>query len=174
MVIIFIISCGGSPPSRERRVILSGMASDCLFCRIAAREVAASVVYEDDDFLAFLDHRPLFEGHTLLVPKVHYETLPDLPETLAGPFLTRAQLLCRAVEQALGASGTFVAINNRVSQSVPHLHLHIVPRRPKDGLKGFFWPRRKYSSDERTKAIQKDIAALTGRPAAHNQESYTV
>jgi histidine triad (HIT) family protein len=136
------------------------MAEDnCLFCRIVSGELPATIVYEDDDSVAFLDHRPLFHGHTLLVPRVHVETLGELPVSLVGPFFKTAQLLSRAVESALGAEGTFVAMNNRVSQSVPHLHVHVVPRRRKDGLKGFFWPRTKYKSDEEMSAVKQLIAA---------------
>jgi histidine triad (HIT) family protein len=120
------------------------MASECLFCRIAEGCEDAAIVFEDDRAIAFLDHRPLFSGHTLLVPRSHVETLPELPPADVGPLFTTAQKLCLAVERAMEATGTFVAINNRVSQSVPHLHIHIVPRRPKDGLRGFFWPRAKY------------------------------
>src|SRR5688500_6375407 len=98
--------------------------------------------------MAFLDHRPLFPGHSLLVPKEHFETLSDLPAELVGTFLQNAQLLARAVESALEAEGSFVAMNNRVSQSVPHLHVHVVPRRRKDGLRGFFWPRTPYRDDD--------------------------
>jgi len=119
----------------------------CLFCSIVRNEIPAHIVLEDELSLAFLDHRPLFHGHTLLVPKVHFETLTDLPTELVAPLFERAQRLAGAVEKALQATGTFVAMNNRVSQSVPHLHIHIVPRRPKDGLKGFFWPRKKYADD---------------------------
>src|SRR5260221_14737837 len=129
----------------------------CLFCKIAAREVPARLVFEDEISLAFLDHRPVFPGHCLLIPKQHFETLSDLPEHLVGPFFTRVQLLGRAVETAMEAHGTFVAMNNRVSQSVPHLHTHIVPRRRKDGLKGFFWPRYPYKSDEEAAAVQSAI-----------------
>jgi histidine triad (HIT) family protein len=131
----------------------------CLFCRIVSGEVPATVVYEDDKSLAFLDHRPLFYGHTLLVPRVHVETLGELPVSLVGPFFKAAQLLSRVIEAALGAEGTFVAMNNRVSQSVPHLHVHVVPRRRKDGLKGFFWPRTKYKSEDEMVVVQKLIAA---------------
>src|SRR5215510_4002395 len=131
----------------------------CLFCRIASGDVAATVVYEDDVSVAFLDHRPLFQGHTLLVPRTHVETLGDLPGSLVGPFFKTAQLLSLAVETALDAEGTFVAMNNRVSQSVPHLHVHIVPRRKKDGLKGFFWPRTKYKSEEEMEVVARKIAA---------------
>ena len=132
---------------------------NCLFCRIVSGEVAAVLVYEDENALAFLDHRPLFPGHTLLVPRKHYETLADLPATQVGPLFKDAQLLSRAVESAMEAEGSFVAMNNRVSQSVPHLHVHIVPRRRKDGLKGFFWPRTKYKTDEELQLVQQKIAA---------------
>ena len=130
----------------------------CLFCGIANGEVSSSVVFEDVISLAFLDHRPLFHGHCLLIPKAHYETLSDLPAELVGPFFKNVQLLARAVELALEAEGSFVAMNNRISQSVPHLHVHIVPRRKKDGLKGFFWPRTKYKTEEEMKVVQLKIA----------------
>ena len=133
--------------------------AECLFCRIVSGELPATVVYEDENAMAFLDHRPLFPGHTLLVPRQHVETLGDLDKKLVGPYFEAAQLLARAVEAAMDAEGTFVAMNNRVSQSVPHLHVHIVPRRKKDGLKGFFWPRTKYTSDEEMEEVQSKIAA---------------
>jgi histidine triad (HIT) family protein len=120
---------------------------NCLFCQIAAGRVPAEIVWRDDNSLAFLDHRPLFPGHVLLIPAQHYTTLADLPGSLVGPLFEAAQDLERAIETAMEAEGSFVAINNRVSQSVPHLHAHIVPRRKGDGLKGFFWPRRQYESD---------------------------
>ncbi|MDQ2976425.1 MAG: HIT family protein [Acidobacteriota bacterium] len=129
----------------------------CLFCGIVNGEVNASFVFEDETSLAFLDHRPLFRGHCLLIPKIHYETLSDLPENLVGPFFKNVQLLTRAVEAALEAEGSFVAMNNRVSQSVPHLHVHVVPRKRKDGLKGFFWPRNKYGNEEEIVEVQKLI-----------------
>ena len=129
----------------------------CLFCGIVNDEVSAVVVFQDDISLAFLDHRPLFPGHCLLVPRNHFETLSDLPSELVGPFFQNVQLLARAVELGLDAEGSFVAMNNRVSQSVPHLHVHIVPRRKKDGLKGFFWPRNKYESDAELSKVQKAI-----------------
>lgn len=136
------------------------MAEDnCLFCRIVSGEVPATIVYEDEQSLAFLDHRPLFHGHTLLVPRVHVETLGELPVSLVGPFFETAQLLSVAVQAGVGAEGTFVAMNNRVSQSVPHLHVHVVPRRKGDGLKGFFWPRTKYKNEEEMVAVKKLIAA---------------
>jgi histidine triad (HIT) family protein len=134
--------------------------ADCLFCRIVSGELPGVVVFEDEHSLAFLDHRPLFPGHTLLVPREHYETLSDLPVKLVGPLFENAQLLSRAVETAMEAEGTFVAMNNRVSQSVPHLHIHIVPRRRKDGLKGFFWPRTKYKTQEEMEVVQQKMAAV--------------
>jgi len=132
---------------------------DCLFCRIVSSEIPATVVYEDKNSLAFLDHRPLFAGHTLLVPREHVETLGELSPSLVEPYFKAAQLLARAVESGLDAEGTFVAMNNRVSQSVPHLHVHVVPRRRKDALKGFFWPRTKYKSDEEMEIIRQKISA---------------
>lgn len=129
----------------------------CLFCGIINGEVNAAIVYHDDVCIAFLDHRPLFAGHCLLVPKSHFETLSDLPQELVAPVFASVQLLARAVEGALGAEGSFVAMNNRVSQSVPHLHVHIVPRKRKDGLKGFFWPRTKYQSDGEMLEVAKSI-----------------
>ena len=130
---------------------------NCLFCRIVSGELPATVVYGDDTSVGFLDHRPLFPGHTLLVPREHVETLSDLPAAQLEPYFKAAQLLARVIESALDAEGTFVAMNNRVSQSVPHLHIHVVPRRKKDGLKGFFWPRTKYKDEEEMKSVQKKI-----------------
>ena len=132
---------------------------NCLFCRIVSGELPATIVYEDKTSLAFLDHRPLFHGHTLLVPREHFETLGDLSPQLIEPYFKAAKLLSLVVESAMDAEGTFVAMNNRVSQSVPHLHVHIVPRRRKDGLKGFFWPRTKYKSDEEIKEVQSKLQA---------------
>lgn len=135
------------------------MASNCIFCKIVGGEVQAFPVFEDQISLALLDHRPLFPGHCLLVPKAHYETLADLPTKLIGPFFENAQLLARAVETALQAQGSFVAMNNKISQSVPHLHVHIVPRRKGDGLRGFFWPRSKYACEEEITGVQDLIKA---------------
>ena len=132
-------------------------AAGCIFCQIVAGSLAAPVVFEDESALAFLDHRPVFPGHVLLVPRQHYETLPDLPAEMLRPFFSDAQLVARAVEQAMKAEGTFVAMNNRVSQSVPHLHVHIVPRRKKDGLRGFFWPRQKYESPDAMESVRESI-----------------
>lgn len=133
------------------------MKDDCVFCRIINGELPAAIVFEDDSSFAFLDHRPLFPGHALLLPRTHHETLADLPSAQIGQFFNNAQLLAKAIELAMEAEGTFVAMNNRVSQSVPHLHVHIVPRRRKDGLKGFFWPRNKYQDDEHLKKTQAAI-----------------
>jgi histidine triad (HIT) family protein len=119
----------------------------CPFCSIVAGEAEAHVVSADGDAVAFLDRRPLFKGHVLLVPADHVETFADLPDELISPLFGRARALAVAMESALGAAGSFVAMNNRVSQSVAHLHVHVVPRNRKDGLRGFFWPRTKYESE---------------------------
>lgn len=131
--------------------------TNCAFCQIISGATARAAVFEDDMGLAFLDLRPLFHGHTLLVPKDHHETLVDLPEVLIAPLFSRARMLAAAVEKAMEAEGTFVAMNNKVSQSVPHLHIHIVPRRPKDGLRGFFWPRTRYEDDEQMQRVAARI-----------------
>jgi histidine triad (HIT) family protein len=122
-------------------------SAGCVFCRIALGQLPAHVVYDDEQCVAFLDHRPLFAGHVLLVPRPHLETLADLPDELVQPLFRTARLLACAVQDAFDAEGSFVAINNRVSQSVPHLHVHVVPRRKGDGLRGFFWPRTRYPDD---------------------------
>jgi histidine triad (HIT) family protein len=124
------------------------MADGCVFCSIIAGETAADLVLDEPDLVAFLDGRPVFKGHTLLVPREHVVTLPDLPARLRDGFLEAGQRLSRAMVDGLGAQGSFVAINNVVSQSVPHLHLHVVPRTKGDGLRGFFWPRTKYAGGE--------------------------
>ena len=137
--------------------------ADCLFCRVVTGDASAHVVLDDGTTVAFLDHRPLFPGHCLLVPRQHYETLTDLPEELVAPLFSAARRLARAVETAMGAEGSFVALNNRVSQSVPHLHVHAVPRRPKDGLRGFFWPRHRYASEgEAAEVAARLRSALEG------------
>ncbi len=120
---------------------------------------------DEADHVAFLDVRPLFHGHVLLCPRGHVETLPDLPADAVGPLFLRAQALCRAVTTALDAPGTFVAMNNVISQSVPHLHVHVVPRRPKDGLRGFFWPRTTYADAAEMDAVAARIAAALEPPA---------
>ncbi|HKW98984.1 MAG TPA: HIT family protein [Bryobacteraceae bacterium] len=142
---------------------MASPAGPCTFCSIVVRSISAPSVFEDEIAVAFLDHRPVFPGHTLLVPKQHVETLADLPSALIQPFFADAQLLSRAVEMALEADGTFVAINNRVSQSVPHLHVHIVPRRRKDGLRGFFWPRQHYDDPSVMEKVQKNIQQAVDR-----------
>jgi histidine triad (HIT) family protein len=124
------------------------MADGCVFCQIAAGELEADVVLDEPAFLAFLDRRPVLKGHVLLVPREHVGTLPDLPAGLRDGLLEAAQRLATAVVDGLGAQGSFVAMNNVVSQSVPHLHVHVVPRTKGDGLRGFFWPRTKYADGE--------------------------
>ena len=137
------------------------MPPGCLFCRIAAGEAEASIAWSDADLVAFLDTRPLFKGHVLLVPRAHVVTLPELPATLRDPFLSATQRLARAMVDGLGAEGSFVAMNNTVSQSVPHLHCHVVPRTKGDGLRGFFWPRTTYAdAAERDSWAERIAAAL--------------
>jgi len=128
----------------------------CQFCGIVSGAVSAKIVLEDQISLAFLDYRPLFPGHCLLVTKQHYATLLELPSDLVGPLFLNARKLAAAVQRAMQADGTFVAMNNIVSQSVPHFHIHIVPRRRGDGLRGFFWPRHKVTGEE-LKAVQNAI-----------------
>jgi histidine triad (HIT) family protein len=137
--------------------------SDCTFCRIVRGEVEALVVLEDELFVAFLDRRPLFPGHVLLVPRTHVPDLEALPAELAGPLLLTARLLAEAQREALGAHGTFLGLNDRVSQSVPHMHLHVVPRRPKDGLRGFFWPRSNYENEAAEAAVREALRESIGR-----------
>jgi histidine triad (HIT) family protein len=142
---------------------------DCPFCKIVRSEAQSYNVFEDDLTLAFLDKRPLFPGHCLLIPKSHYETLIDLPASLVRPLFQNAQLLARAMEEGLQAEGTFVAINNRISQSVPHLHIHIVPRHKKDGLKGFFWPRQHYPDEAAILNIQNTLRTTIAQLASETQ-----
>ena len=130
---------------------------NCKFCEIATKEVDSYIVFEDEVSLAFLDIRPLFPGHTLLIPKKHYETLSDLPVDLIATVFKNVKLLDMAIKQALKSDGTFIAINNKVSQSIPHLHVHIVPRRKGDGLTGFFWPRNPYKDKEEILKIQQMV-----------------
>ncbi|MCO7238782.1 HIT family protein [Aeromicrobium sp. CnD17-E] len=120
----------------------------CLFCKIVAGDEPAEVVLEDEHVLGFLDVRPVFKGHTLLVPREHVDTLLDLPEPMTVPLFAAARRAAAAMSSELGAQGTFVAMNNVVSQSVPHLHVHVVPRTKGDGLRGFFWPRTRYADGE--------------------------
>ncbi len=120
-------------------------------------------MFEDDVSLAFLDHRPLFAGHSLLVPREHLETIWDLPDDLVARLFANARLLSAAVREAMEAMGAFVAVNNVVSQSVPHLHVHVVPRNPKDGLRGFFWPRTKYDSEGQMRRTAQEVRAAVRR-----------
>jgi histidine triad (HIT) family protein len=130
---------------------------DCRFCQIVDGDESAHLVFEDEVSLGFLDNRPLFPGHTLLVPRDHYETLADLPGNLVGTLFGNARRLSVAVPKAMDKPGSFVALNNVVSQSVPHVHIHVVPRKPKDGLRGFFWPRTRYSSEEEMQRVAKRV-----------------
>jgi histidine triad (HIT) family protein len=139
------------------------MINTCKFCRIISGDLLASIVLDDEFCLAFLDSRPLFHGHCLLVPRAHSETLTDLPDSLIGPLFSDAKLLCRAVEESMGAEGTFVAINNKISQSVPHLHVHVIPRSRKDGLKGFFWPRHMYTDEDQMRGVAARIREHVGQ-----------
>lgn len=138
----------------------------CIFCEIIAGRLPADIVYESDTVVAFLDNRPLFPGHVLVVPREHHVTLGDIPVTLLGPLMEVVRLFTLAVPRALGAQGSFVANNNTVSQSVPHLHWHVVPRTKGDGLKGFFWPRQPYASPEHL----KEVAASLREAAAELKE----
>ena len=133
------------------------MTAGCKFCQIIGGEIPAHFVLDEDDVVAFLDHRPLFPGHTLVLPRDHIETLAGLPEYRLGPFFRQVQRVDGAVRAAMEAPGSFIAENNVVSQSVPHLHVHIVPRRRKDGLRGFFWPRTRYASDAQAAAVAAGI-----------------
>ena len=135
-------------------------AVDCVFCQIVAGELDAQLVLDEPDFVAFLDRRPVFKGHTLLVPREHVVTLPDLPAGLRDGFLGAAQRLATAMVEGLEAQGSFVAINNVVSQSVAHLHCHVVPRTKGDGLRGFFWPRTKYAAGEPARFADRLRAVL--------------
>ena len=138
------------------------MSDECPFCAIASGREPAALVLNHPDEVAFLDRRPLFHGHCLLIPRGHYETLSDLPVEQTGPLFAAARRLSAAVERAMGADGSFLAVNNRVSQSVPHLHIHVVPRRRKDGLKGFFWPRGKYRDQAEMEEVRAAIAKELG------------
>lgn len=138
------------------------MEAGCRFCGVVAGDLRSHVVYSDDQTFAFLDHRPLFPGHTLVVPRAHVETLPELSADLLTSLFTVVQRVAQALVDALGAEGSFVAQNNRVSQSVPHVHVHVVPRRRKDGLRGFFWPRHRYEDEEHMAGVAATLRrALT-------------
>jgi histidine triad (HIT) family protein len=137
--------------------------SGCLFCSIVAGAAPAHVVLDDEVAVGFLDVRPLFPGHVLVVPRSHVETLHDLAAEAVGPYFERVQRTADAVREAMGAQGTFVAMNNTVSQSVPHLHTHVVPRTKGDGLKGFFWPRTRYADDAHAAGVAASISAAVAR-----------
>lgn len=143
------------------------MATTCLFCRIIGGAEPAHLVHEDETVVAILDIRPLFPGHCLVLPKAHYGDLEELPSDALPHFFEVVRSLSVSVTHAMGATGTFVAINNRVSQSVPHLHCHVVPRKPKDGLRGFFWPRTKYPSDSEMAEVAARIRALQDGGGRH-------
>jgi histidine triad (HIT) family protein len=138
------------------------MTAGCLFCAIAAGEIPSAMVLRDDDVAAFLDARPVFKGHVLVVPRAHIPTLADVPAAGLATLFAAVQRVARAVEAGLGADGTFVAMNNKVSQSVPHLHVHVVPRRKKDGLRGFVWPRVPYADDAERDDYAARIRAALG------------
>ncbi|HEX9776167.1 MAG TPA: HIT family protein [Actinomycetota bacterium] len=142
------------------------MSAGCAFCAIAGGELEAPVVYRSERLVAFLDHRPVFHGHTLLIPIEHHETLLDLPDDALAALALGTRLIARAVRDALAADGTFVAMNNGVSQSVPHAHVHVVPRRRKDGLRGFFWPRVAYRDAAHAEQIRATIAGRIDAPAS--------
>ena len=140
------------------------MTGSCAFCAIAAGAAPAHLVLDDPAVLAFLDTRPVFPGHVLVVPREHHELLPDLPGPLVAPLFAAVQRVCSAVVDALGAEGSFVANNNTVSQSVPHVLVHVAPRRRKDGLRGFFWPRQRYDHDAHAAVVAQRLReALDGQ-----------
>ena len=136
----------------------------CPFCAIVSGDGQAHVVLDGGDVMGFLDARPVFPGHVLVVPRRHHETLADLPAILVPALFESARQVALAMEPALQADGAFVAVNNRVSQSVPHVHVHVVPRRRKDGLRGFFWPRQRYESEEQMAAVAGALRAVLGEP----------
>jgi histidine triad (HIT) family protein len=138
-------------------------AQRCIFCSIACGITPSHSIFSDSTSFAFLDKRPLFEGHSLLIPTSHVETLTDLPSHLIEPLFANAKLIAAAVQAATNADGTFLAINNKISQSVSHLHIHIVPRRQGDGLRGFFWPRRSYASEQDAIATSEEIKSAISK-----------
>ena len=146
--------------TNARSKLLGALAdtnTECAFCRIASSDLDSVRVFEDENTVAFLDHRPLFPGHCLLITRQHLRTITDLPPALLASVFANVRALAVAVQNAMSAEGTFIAINNIVSQSVPHFHVHIVPRRKGDGLHGFMWPRHKYSSAAEAEAVGKKI-----------------
>lgn len=138
----------------------------CIFCEIVAGDAPAHIAFEDDVAVGFLDVRPLFPGHVLLVPRTHVETLAELPVDQVGPLFERARAISAAMPEAMGAQGSFVAMNNTVSQSVPHLHVHVVPRTKGDGLRGFFWPRTSYDDEAHAAEVAERIRSVVQPDAA--------
>ncbi|MBA3649515.1 MAG: HIT family protein [Chitinophagales bacterium] len=130
---------------------------ECLFCRIASGLENAHILHEDEFTIAFLDIKPVFAGHTLIVPKIHYELLENIPDHLIKPLFKIARLFSVVMKESLNAQGSFVAMNNKVSQSVPHFHIHVIPRSKGDGLKGFFWPRKKYDDEHQINTVANKI-----------------
>lgn len=147
----------GTAKKNQETLFKSG--ESCTFCRIIKKEEEAYVLFEDSKTIAFLDLKPLFPGHMLLVPKEHYANIMEIPEQTIGPLFNNVKRLSLALEDSLGAEGEFIAVNNKVSQSVPHMHIHIVPRKFKDGLKGFFWPRYRYNNKEEILRVQEKIVS---------------
>jgi histidine triad (HIT) family protein len=133
------------------------MKSDCIFCKIANGDIKADVIEEDEDTVTFLDASPVFPGHLLIVPRRHFETLADLPDNMLAPLFLQARRATQAVVGGLGAEGSFMAVNNKISQTVPHLHVHVIPRRKGDGMKGFFWPRLNYTDDSHRKEVVEKL-----------------
>ncbi len=136
---------------------MQGKLGGCEFCKIAGS--SEFIVYESSNVTAFLDFRPVFPGHTLVIPKQHFETMERMPDGFIGPFFKEVKLVSRGIEKAMKADGVFIAMNNKVSQSVPHLHVHIIPRKFHDGMHGFFWPRRAYKDKEELEGIKNQITA---------------
>ncbi len=145
-------------------MVVDGVVPGCQFCDVAAGDPTAHLVLDEGDVVAFLDFRPLFPGHVLVVPRAHHQTVTDLPVDFLHPLFLAVQRVAVAVTGAMDADGTFIAMNNTVSQSVPHLHVHVVPRRFKDGLRGFFWPRQRYRSEAEATEIAAHIRGLMPAP----------
>lgn len=147
---------------------MASKVADCVFCKIIAGEVSANHIYQDEETVVFLDSGPLFPGHCLVCPRTHIANMLELPVDMMPKLFRTAQLVAKAVERGLGAEGSFVAVNNKVSQSVPHLHVHVIPRSKGDGMKGFFWPRKPYNGDdhiaETQRALKQAIADIASSP----------
>jgi histidine triad (HIT) family protein len=136
---------------------LFGSGNVCIFCKIINKELESSMLFEDSETIAFLDTKPLFPGHILLIPKKHYPVFTEIPDEIVAKLFKNSKMLAKALQLSMGSEGTFIAVNDRVSQSVPHVHVHVVPRKSKDGLKGFFWPRQKYNSKEEIELVKSKI-----------------